>query len=101
MSRTPSKTLALGLVACCVALNGWLLYLGVGHTVRHAHHSAAGHADPLCTWVCSAGQSTHETPTVLPSASLPSGSLETTLPTTPLPEIASPIFSRGPPLLFA
>jgi hypothetical protein len=51
--------------------------------------------------VCSAGQSTHETPTVLPSASLSSGSLETTLPTTPLPEFASTIFSRGPPLLFA
>ncbi len=56
MNRTLSRPVILGLIACCFVLNGWLFYQGVGHTLEHAHHSAAGHADPLCTWLCSAGQ---------------------------------------------
>ncbi len=97
MRRSFRRTSILWLVAGYVCLSTWLLLLGVSHSLAHGHHTAATHADPLCTWLCSAGQaaaSTDVQPITLNELVTYEGRCDTSV---ALPQFLIPIFSRGPP----
>ena len=56
MKRVHQPLFVIGLLACFLFVSGALSGQVVKHTVHHAHHKAATHANPLCTWMCAAGQ---------------------------------------------
>ncbi len=56
MPRRFLQCTAVGLALCLVLLAGLAFPQTVGHAAHHAHHQAATHASPLCSWLCAAGQ---------------------------------------------
>ena len=99
MSRTLSRPAILGLIACCFVLNGWLYYQSISHTFEHARHSAAGHANPLCTWLCSASQVIGASALVLDTVPRPIAHAELSVPSITLTNLPVQNFSRGPPTI--
>lgn len=75
--------------------------VAVPHAAHHAHHQATTHGSVLCTWLCSAGQSTE-------SPLMPVQAVLVAMPAPDAPLVAPqdstrPLFvpSRAPPSLFA
>ena len=102
MSRTLSRPAIFGLVACCFVLHGWLYHQSVRHTFEHAHPSAAGHTNPLCTWLCSAGQVIGASALVLDTVPRPIAHAEISVPSLILTHLPVTNSSRGPPdLIFS
>jgi hypothetical protein len=56
MPRIVRQGIAISLVACLLLLAGLAFPQTVAHATHHAHHKAATHASPLCSWLCAAGQ---------------------------------------------
>ncbi len=56
MTRLRHPFPALVLAAGFLLLGAVLSSQAVAHAVHHAGHQAATHANPLCTWLCAAGQ---------------------------------------------
>ena len=48
--------LIFGLLAIFLTLNSLTYPQVLVHAFHHSHHTAESHAQPLCFWVCSAGQ---------------------------------------------
>jgi hypothetical protein len=97
MNRSLLRFVAFGVLACAFALNGWLYAHGISHSLQHAHHSAASHADPLCSWLCSAGQSIHALNLIVPTVTHLVARAEIVISAIILTSTSSTIFSRGPP----
>ena len=56
MKRLSHPIFVVGLLACFLFVSGVLSGQAAQHTFHHAHHKAATHANPLCSWMCAAGQ---------------------------------------------
>ena len=56
MVKIPRQILTFSLLAVLLTLNSLTYPQILVHAFHHSHHSAASHAQPLCFWVCSAGQ---------------------------------------------
>ncbi len=56
MKRLSHPFFVVGLLACFLFVSGAFTGQAVKHTFHHAHHKAATHANPLCSWMCAAGQ---------------------------------------------
>ncbi len=97
MSRRPRRSSTVVLIACYVALSGWLFYQGTSHSLAHHHHSAATHANPLCTWQCSASQVAHDSHAVLTFCFTPVVSADTRPAHVTVTPATLPTYSRGPP----
>jgi hypothetical protein len=55
-TKPVQRSVAVGLVACLLLLSALVYVQTVRHAAHHAHHQAATHASPLCSWLCAAGQ---------------------------------------------
>ena len=97
MNRRFVRFASIGLIASFLVLNGWLQLQATHHALKHAHHTAAGHADPLCTWVCSAAQVILDSDVILPGQIQPIAPAEISLVSIVPVQSASFIQSRGPP----
>ena len=99
MIRRNQQKLVLPLVACLLLVPALASPASVAHEVKHAHHNAATHSSPLCSWLCGAGQGFHLAdslfvPTITFLAVLDMESADRVDDTEP------PLFpSRGPPIL--
>jgi hypothetical protein len=49
------KFLSILLVLCLLSVGGLAQAQSVEHAGHHAHHQAATHGTPLCSWMCTAG----------------------------------------------
>lgn len=49
------RVLALVLVSYVLIVGGIASAKTVAHEPHHAHHQAATHGSPLCSWMCAAG----------------------------------------------
>jgi hypothetical protein len=56
MIRRNQQKLVLPLVACLLLVPALASPASVAHEAQHAHHNAATHSSPLCSWLCGAGQ---------------------------------------------
>ena len=56
MEKKRRHILTFFLLAVFLALNSLTYPQILVHAFHHSHHSAASHGQPLCFWVCSAGQ---------------------------------------------
>jgi hypothetical protein len=54
--RINRQILVLPLVACLLLVPLLASSATVAHETQHAHHKAATHSSPLCSWFCGAGQ---------------------------------------------
>lgn len=97
MMRLRLTILILPLSACLFVLNAWLPAQIVGHAKQHSHHSAATHADPLCTLICSAGHVVHGATVVFSSDFAPAARLEVIAVSQIWSTFSRLHFSRGPP----
>ena len=101
MKRFHHPFLAISLVACFLFVSGVLSSQAVAHTVHHAAHKAATHSNPLCSWLCAAGQvlQTFEFGVTGPFFSLVA--IEPVDPTTTDKPLACSPLSRAPPVHFS
>lgn len=98
--KSVTKQLAVGVLAAWLALLSGVAYPQLTvHAEQHAHHSAATHANALCSWFCAAGQTAEgsASPALAPVAGAsPAIQQEYSAVTLPSVSLAD---SRGPPSL--
>lgn len=97
MSHNSRQAIFIGLIACYVALNGWLPFRAMGHAQEHSHHTAETHATALCSWLCAGGQVVQASEPILGSKTQLVEVLKLSTPSvSPAILNLSPL-SRGPP----
>lgn len=50
------RVVSVALILCVLIVGGLASAKTVSHETHHAHHQAATHGNPLCSWMCAAGQ---------------------------------------------
>ena len=56
MRHSPKTILTFCLLVVFLTLNSLTFPKVLAHAFHHSHHTATTHAQPLCFWVCAAGQ---------------------------------------------
>ena len=56
MKRLTQPKLIIPLLACFLFVSGAFAGQAVEHTFDHSHHKSTTHSNPLCAWMCAAGQ---------------------------------------------
>ncbi len=93
------RVLVSAILLFLVLLSGLLQVPAAIHSLHHGHHSAASHADPLCSWLCTAGQVIHADIVFVPSLHAPVADLSPCFGSVLLTSLSLASFSRGPPPL--
>lgn len=92
------KTIAVLLVLCFLAVNGFASTQSIGHGTEHSHHKKGTHSSVLCSWTCAASHTLDNAFFAPPMQ--PRGILTTSVISVQLPSSLSfeAPTSRGPPI---
>ena len=97
MLKNRRQILTFLLLAVFLTLNSLTYPQILVHAFHHSHHTAASHAQPLCFWVCSAGQMEETAnPFFLSNLGL-IGTIENPIPSSVSFHIQPVRLARGPP----
>lgn len=99
MNLFPPRIVLFHLIACYLALNGWMQVQAVGHTFQHVHHTATTHSSPLCSWYCAAGVAIQTSDVLSIDAIRPLTAVAFPVPSLHHHILILSPFSRGPPLI--
>ncbi len=99
MKKNSRQILTFFLLGVFLTLNSLTYPQILVHTFHHSHHTASSHTQPLCFWVCSAGQMEETSNPFLISYLGLIGKVELTI-RPDLPFQLQPVrLARGPPSL--
>lgn len=97
MHHPISRGLVFGLVALLLGLSALTYPVTVPHELHHAHHQSATHSNPLCSWLCEAGQVAGDTAPLHDIAFIPVANAAEVRIADPATLILFARLSRGPP----